>query len=158
MKLDRDTVQGLLDAAEAGDHGPVFETFAENIIVENGPGAGPWRIAEGRDQFADVLIVLAFFNGTFHRAAAVSMQTTGLSSTRSRRVDPLQKVMSSKTWPSTSPVSEPTTRPTDCGPSTWTPRPASNSGVAIRGTGGGVFGQPGRTHRVNVAILDPLNE
>jgi hypothetical protein len=40
--LDRATVQGLLDAAEAGDYGPVFESFAENIVVENGPGAGPW--------------------------------------------------------------------------------------------------------------------
>jgi ketosteroid isomerase-like protein len=68
MRLDRDTVQGLLDAAEAGDYGPVFETFAENIIVENGPGAGPWRRAEGRDQFANILIAFsAFFNGTFHQ-------------------------------------------------------------------------------------------
>jgi hypothetical protein len=32
-----------LDAAEAGGNGPVFETFAENVVVENGPGAGPWR-------------------------------------------------------------------------------------------------------------------
>ena len=66
--LDRATVQGLLDAAEAGDYGPVFESFAENIVVENGPGAGPWRHAEGRDEFANVLLEFAaVFNGTFHQ-------------------------------------------------------------------------------------------
>src|ERR1700722_12293840 len=67
-KLDQAAVQGLLDAAEAGDYGPAFESFAENIIVENGPGAGPWRHAEGRDEFATVLLEFsAFFNGTFRQ-------------------------------------------------------------------------------------------
>jgi hypothetical protein len=66
--LDRAAVQGLLDAAEEGDYGPAFESFAENIIVENGPGAGPWRHVEGRDEFATVLLEFAaFFNGTFHQ-------------------------------------------------------------------------------------------
>jgi hypothetical protein len=46
-KLDRLAVQGLSDTAEAGDDGPVFETSAENIIVENGPGAGSWRHGKG---------------------------------------------------------------------------------------------------------------
>jgi hypothetical protein len=31
----------MFDAAEAGDYGPAFDSFAENIIVENGPGSGP---------------------------------------------------------------------------------------------------------------------
>jgi hypothetical protein len=67
-KLDRVAVQGLLDAAEEGDYGPAFESFAENIIVENGPGAGPWRHAEGRDEFANLLLEFAaFFDGTFHQ-------------------------------------------------------------------------------------------
>ena len=67
-KVDVASVQALLDAAEAGDYGPVFETFDENIIVENGPGAGPWRHAEGRDEFANVLIAFsAFFGGTFRQ-------------------------------------------------------------------------------------------
>jgi hypothetical protein len=65
-RLDIASVQQSLDAAEAGDYGPVFESFADNIIVENGPGAGPWRHAEGRDEFANVLVDFsAFFNGTF---------------------------------------------------------------------------------------------
>jgi ketosteroid isomerase-like protein len=59
-------VQGLLDASEAGDYGPAFDSFAENIVVENGPGAGPWRRADGRDEFANVLLEFAaFFDGTF---------------------------------------------------------------------------------------------
>jgi hypothetical protein len=58
----------MLDAAEARDYGPVFESFAENILAENGPGAGPWRHAEGRDDFANVLLeVSAFFEGTFRQ-------------------------------------------------------------------------------------------
>lgn len=67
-KLDVASVQQMLDASEAGDYGPVFESFAENIIVENGPGAGPWRQAEGRDEFANVLLEFsAYFNGTFRQ-------------------------------------------------------------------------------------------
>jgi hypothetical protein len=67
MNLDLVTVQGLLDSAEAEDYGPVFESFSENI-VENGPGAGPWRRAEGRDAFAELLLEFsAFFDGTFRQ-------------------------------------------------------------------------------------------
>ncbi len=67
-KLDVALVQELLDAAEAGDYGPVFESFAEDIIVENGPGAGPWRHAEGRDAFANLLLEFsAYFDGTFRQ-------------------------------------------------------------------------------------------
>jgi ketosteroid isomerase-like protein len=67
-ELDVASVQQMLDATEAGDYGPVFESFAENIIVENGPGAGPWRHAEGRDEFANVLLEFsAYFNGTFRQ-------------------------------------------------------------------------------------------
>ena len=66
--LDQASVQEMLDAAEAGDYGPVFESFDKKIVVENGPGAGPWRHAEGRDEFANVLLEFsAYFNGTFHQ-------------------------------------------------------------------------------------------
>jgi len=67
-ELDIASVQEMLDASEAGDYGPVFESFDEHIIVENGPGAGPWRHAEGRDEFANVLLEFsAFFDGTFRQ-------------------------------------------------------------------------------------------
>jgi hypothetical protein len=67
-KLDIASIQELLDAAEAGDDGPVFGSFGENITVENGPGAGPWRHAEGRDEFANVLLECsALSDGTFRQ-------------------------------------------------------------------------------------------
>jgi hypothetical protein len=67
-KMDQAFVQGLLDSAEAGDYGPAFESFSEDLIVENGPGAGPWRHAEGRDAFANVLLEFsAYFDGTFRQ-------------------------------------------------------------------------------------------
>jgi hypothetical protein len=66
--LNISAVQEILDAAESGDYGPSFESFAENVIVENGPGAGPWRRAENRDEFANLLLEFAaFFNGTFQQ-------------------------------------------------------------------------------------------
>lgn len=66
--LDIAAVQEILDAAGSGDYGPSFESLAENIIVENGPGAGPWRRAECRDEFANLLLgFAAFFDGTFQQ-------------------------------------------------------------------------------------------
>jgi hypothetical protein len=41
---------------------------AENIVVENGPGAGPWRVVEGKDEFVRfVMEFIPFFNGTWHQ-------------------------------------------------------------------------------------------
>lgn len=44
--------QAALDAVSAGDYGAAFEQFAEDIILINGPGAGPWHRANGRDDLA----------------------------------------------------------------------------------------------------------
>lgn len=51
-----DRTQAALDAAANGDYGPVFESFAENVIVENGPGAGPWHRAGSREDLALMLM------------------------------------------------------------------------------------------------------
>lgn len=41
---------------------------AEGIVVENGPGAGPWRVVEGKDAFVNfVLQFIPFFGGTWHQ-------------------------------------------------------------------------------------------
>jgi len=41
---------------------------ADGIIVENGPGAGPWRVVEGKDAFVTfVMQFIPFFNGTWHQ-------------------------------------------------------------------------------------------
>src|SRR4051794_35745435 len=44
------------DAIAAGDPGPAFDGLADNLVVENGPGAGPWRHVEGKEAFAQVLM------------------------------------------------------------------------------------------------------
>jgi hypothetical protein len=41
---------------------------ADGIVVENGPGAGPWRVVEGKDAFATfVLQFIGFFGGSWHQ-------------------------------------------------------------------------------------------
>ena len=48
--------QAALDAARAGDYGPAFEALHDDVILENGPGAGPWRRAYGKDEMARLLL------------------------------------------------------------------------------------------------------
>jgi ketosteroid isomerase-like protein len=61
-----DQTQAVLDAARDGDYGPAIEALADEIVLENGPGAGPWRIARGKEDV--VLLLLEFsaaLNNTF---------------------------------------------------------------------------------------------
>jgi ketosteroid isomerase-like protein len=63
-----DRAQAALDAARAGDYSPVFDSFADNIVIENGPGAGPWHRAEGKEDLSLLLLELAAsFGDTFHQ-------------------------------------------------------------------------------------------
>jgi ketosteroid isomerase-like protein len=57
--MDIHEAQAGWDALAAGDPGPVFEALAEDVVVDNGPGAGPWRHVEGRENLASVLLHLA---------------------------------------------------------------------------------------------------
>ena len=45
-----DRAEAALAAARNGDYGPAFDSFTDDIIMENGPGAGPWHIARGKDE------------------------------------------------------------------------------------------------------------
>ena len=45
-ELDR--AQAILDASRRGDYAPAFDNFADDIVMENGPGVGPWHRARGR--------------------------------------------------------------------------------------------------------------
>jgi hypothetical protein len=36
-------LQGIWDAAAAGDYGPALGALADDVEIENGPGAGPWH-------------------------------------------------------------------------------------------------------------------
>jgi ketosteroid isomerase-like protein len=64
--LDRS--QAILDAMREGDYAPAFDLYADDIEIENGPGAGPWHRARGKADIALMLTELGgFFGGTFHQ-------------------------------------------------------------------------------------------
>jgi hypothetical protein len=54
-----DRAQAALDAARRGDYAPAFDAFADDVLVENGPGAGPWHRARGKDDLALLLLEFA---------------------------------------------------------------------------------------------------
>jgi ketosteroid isomerase-like protein len=60
--------QAALDASKQGDYGPAFEGGADEVIMENGPGAGPWHIARGKEDVALMLLEFsAALGNTFHQ-------------------------------------------------------------------------------------------
>jgi ketosteroid isomerase-like protein len=60
--------QAAFDAGRKGDYGPTFEMLAEEVIMENGPGAGPWHIARGKEDMALMLLEFsAALGNTFHQ-------------------------------------------------------------------------------------------
>jgi SnoaL-like protein len=45
-----------------------LDDFTDDVAVENGPGAGPWRVLEGKEAFFTfVLQFMPFFKGTWHQ-------------------------------------------------------------------------------------------
>ena len=63
-----DRAQAALDAARRGDYGPTFEALADEVILENGPGAGPWRVARGKADMGLLLLEFsAALGNTFHQ-------------------------------------------------------------------------------------------
>jgi len=63
-----DRTQAALDAAREGDYGPGFESFVDDVLVENGPGAGPWHRARNKDDLALLLLEFsASLGDTFHQ-------------------------------------------------------------------------------------------
>src|ERR1700751_4984882 len=48
--------QAASAASRLGDYAPTFDMLAEEIILENGPGAGPWHIARGKEDMALMLM------------------------------------------------------------------------------------------------------
>jgi ketosteroid isomerase-like protein len=63
-----DLTEAIHEATRNGDYGPAFETFADDIIVENGPGAGPWHRAANKEAFTLMLLEFASqFGDTFHQ-------------------------------------------------------------------------------------------
>jgi ketosteroid isomerase-like protein len=63
-----DRAQAALDAIRQGDYAPSFDLYADDIAWENGPGAGPWHRARGKDDLALMLMEFATsLGGTFHQ-------------------------------------------------------------------------------------------
>ena len=63
-----DRAQAALDAIRQGDFAPSFDLYADDIAWENGPGAGPWHRARGKDDLALMLTEFATsLGGTFHQ-------------------------------------------------------------------------------------------
>lgn len=60
--------EALWDAIRREDYGPVFDDFTDDLIMVNGPGAGPWHIARGKDDVALLQIEFASaLEGTFRQ-------------------------------------------------------------------------------------------
>ncbi len=52
-----------------GDPSLAIANIAENVRVENGPSAGPWRVANSRDELFGLLADFAgVFGDTFHQS------------------------------------------------------------------------------------------
>jgi len=73
-RMDSNTkeLQSTWDAAAAGDYGPALDSLADDVQIENGPGAGPWHKAHGKDDVALMLLeFIATFGDTFHQDGRV---------------------------------------------------------------------------------------
>jgi ketosteroid isomerase-like protein len=62
-----DRTQAALDAARQGDYAPAFDAFTDDVLMENGPGAGPWHRARGKDDLALLLEFTSSLGDTFHQ-------------------------------------------------------------------------------------------
>jgi hypothetical protein len=63
-----DRTQAVLDAVRQGDYALAFDGDADDVLVENGPGAGPWHLARGKDDLALMFLEFAgSLDGTFHQ-------------------------------------------------------------------------------------------
>ncbi len=59
--------QQAWDAVARGELGDGSD-FADKLAVENGPGAGPWRVVEGKNAFFEfVLKLIPFFGDSWHQ-------------------------------------------------------------------------------------------
>jgi ketosteroid isomerase-like protein len=60
------TVQAGWDALAAGNFAEAVEMLTDDLVVDNGPGAGPWRHTEGKEAFFNMAMqFIPFFQGTW---------------------------------------------------------------------------------------------
>lgn len=64
--------QQAWDALAAGDPGPAFEALADDVVVDNGPGAQPWSHVEGKDALATMMLeFVSQFQGDWKQVGRV---------------------------------------------------------------------------------------
>jgi ketosteroid isomerase-like protein len=76
------TTQRLWEAVAEGDFSTPFDAFADDIVVDNGPGAGPWRHFEGKEAFFTMAMhFVPFFHGTWKQEGQCIYADDGMSIT-----------------------------------------------------------------------------
>lgn len=135
-----DRTQAALNAARQDDYAPAFDAFTDDVLMENGPGAGPWHRARGKDDLALLLLEFASSLGeTFHqdgrcvyaddRVAISLIHETG-TAPGGNRFDNLAVYISRL---------RPDGRPNGCGPLTLTRSTVKPSGEEPRHALEGLF-------------------
>jgi ketosteroid isomerase-like protein len=60
------TTQKVWDAIAAGDFVSGLDVLTDDVVVDNGPGSGPWRHLEGKDAIASFAMqFIPSFQGTW---------------------------------------------------------------------------------------------
>jgi hypothetical protein len=60
--------QSVWDAMDDGDPMPALEALTEDVVIDNGPGAGPWSHVEGKQEFINMYgAFLPVFGESFHQ-------------------------------------------------------------------------------------------
>lgn len=96
---------------------------ADDIVVENGPGAGPWRVVQGKEAFVN--FVMQSSPSSRERGIRTDDASTPMTDAQSRwcmRQGADRRKTSSTTWPFGSPALTLRARQTGSGPSTYTKR------------------------------------
>ena len=60
--------QGSWDALAGGDLLGALDVLSDDVVIDNGPGAGPWRHVEGKDAFvAFAMTFIPLFGDTWRQ-------------------------------------------------------------------------------------------
>ena len=127
-----DRTQAALNAARQGDYAPAFDTFTDDVLMENGPGAGPWHRARGKDDLALLLLLLLEFTSslgeTFHQDGRCVYADDRVAISLIHETGTAQAATASTTSRSTSTACAQMGKPNGCGPLTLTPSTVKPSG------------------------------
>ncbi len=105
--------------AIAGGELAGLDDWTDTIVVENGPGAGPWRVVEGKDAFLNFAMqFIPFFEGTWHQDGHCLYADDRCTISLVHETGTGPEGDTSTTWRSGSAASTPTARTTAFGP--WT--------------------------------------